>query len=169
MPSQLIGDDASVDAGFMNRLLSKAVIAFLVLPGTVAFAVPWWWLRPRAPTKFGMIGGLVIAIGVLLLLWCVRDFYVAGRGTLAPWAPPEKLVISGLYRRSRNPMYIGVLIVLCGWALGFRSRALAIYALVVMLGFHLRVVSGEEPWLARRHGDQWERYKATVPRWFGPL
>ena len=152
----------------MHRLLLKAVIAFLVLPGTVAFAVPWW-LRPRGATEFGMIGGLVIAIGVLLLLWCVRDFYVAGRGTLAPWAPPEELVISGLYRRSRNPMYIGVLIVLWGWALGFRSRALAIYALVVMLGFYLRVVFGEEPWLARRHGDRWERYKAAVPRWFGPL
>jgi protein-S-isoprenylcysteine O-methyltransferase Ste14 len=153
----------------MSNLFLKAVIAFLVLPGTVAFAVPWWLLRPRAPTNFATLGALVIAIGVGILLWCVRDFYVAGRGTLAPWAPPESLVVNGLYRWSRNPMYIGVLIVLWGWALGFRSGALALYALLVMLSFHLRVVLGEEPWLARRHGGQWEHYKIAVPRWFGPL
>jgi hypothetical protein len=76
-------------------------------------------------------------------------------------------VTVGLYRVSRNPMYVGVLLLLWGWALGFRSRALAIYALIVMLGFHLRVVFGEEPWLAQRHGEEWDRYRATVPRWFG--
>ena len=53
-----------------------------------------------------------------------------------------------------------------GWALGFHSRSLAIYAFGVMLAFHLRVVFGEEPWLARTHGEKWERYKAEVPRWF---
>ena len=112
---------------------------------------------------------MLLSVGLVLLLWCVRDFYVAGKGTLAPWAPPEYLVTVGLYRVSRNPMYVGVLIVLWGWAIGFHSRGLATYALVFMLGFHLRVVFGEEPWLARRHGEQWERYKASVPRWFGPL
>jgi protein-S-isoprenylcysteine O-methyltransferase Ste14 len=64
-------------------------------------------------------------------------------------------------------MYVAVLLVLWGWALGFRSRSVAIYALVVMVAFHLRVVVGEEPWLARRHGEQWVRYKAQVPRWLG--
>jgi len=153
----------------MSKLFLKAVIAFLVLPGTVAFAVPWWLLRPRVPTDFTTLGGLVLAIGVGILLWCVRDFYVAGRGTLAPWAPPESLVVCGLYRWSRNPMYIGVLFVLWGWALGFRSGVLAVCALLVMLSFHLRVVFGEEPWLARRHGGQWEHHKGAVPRWFGAL
>jgi protein-S-isoprenylcysteine O-methyltransferase Ste14 len=131
--------------------------------------VPWWLLRPRPLTNFGPPGWPVLAIGVGILLWCVRDFYVAGRGTLAPWAPPESLVVRGLYRWSRNPMYIGVLIVLWGWALGFRSGALAVYALLVMLAFHLRVVFGEEPWLAGRYGGQWQHYKRAVPRWFGPL
>jgi protein-S-isoprenylcysteine O-methyltransferase Ste14 len=126
-------------------------------------------LRPREPRNLGILGALLIAIGVALVLWCVRDFYVAGRGTLAPWAPPEHLVVIGLYRWSRNPMYIGVSVVLWGWALGFRSGALAVYALFVMLAFQLRVVFAEEPWLARRHGGQWERYKCMVPRWFGPL
>jgi protein-S-isoprenylcysteine O-methyltransferase Ste14 len=112
---------------------------------------------------------MVLAVGVVLLLWCVRDFYSAGRGTLAPWSPPEHLVVIGLYRWSRNPMYIAVLLVLWGWALGYQSPSLGAYALAMMIAFHLRVVLGEEPWLARHHGLQWSQYQATVPRWFGPL
>ena len=94
---------------------------------------------------------------------------MSGRGTLAPWSPPQTLVVTGLYRFSRNPMYVAVILILWGWAAGFQSRGLAIYALAVMLGFHLRVVFGEEPWLAGRYGQQWDRYRASVPRWFGPL
>lgn len=152
----------------INGLLWRAVLAFLVLPGTIAFLVPLFLLRPTGPYQsFDVLGLVPLSLGVGLLLWCVREFYVAGKGTLAPWAPPQKLVATGLYRFSRNPMYIAVLLVLFGWALGFRSRTLAIYALVVMLAFHLRVVFGEEPWLARTHGEEWFRYKARVPRWFG--
>jgi protein-S-isoprenylcysteine O-methyltransferase Ste14 len=106
-----------------------------------------------------------LAAGVGLLLWCVREFYVTGRGTLAPWAPPQELVETGPYRFSRNPMYIAVLLLLCGWALGFRSRTLVLYAVTVMFAFQLRVVLYEEPWLARTHGETWTLYKARVPRW----
>ena len=112
-------------------------------------------------------GVAVLMAGVVLLLWCVRDFYVAGKGTLAPWAPPQQLVSVGLYRVSRNPMYIAVLLILAGWTLAFRSRGLAVYTIAMMLAFHLRVVFGEEPWLARRYGRGWERYAARVPRWLG--
>ena len=73
----------------------------------------------------------------------------------------------GLYRMSRNPMYIAVILVLAGWAIGFHSPYLAIYALVIAIGFHLRVVFNEEPWLARTHGEKWSRYKERVPRWLG--
>jgi protein-S-isoprenylcysteine O-methyltransferase Ste14 len=147
-------------------LFWRALVAFLVLPGVVAFAVPLWWLAPRG-RSFDMLGLLPLGLGVVLLLWTVRDFYVAGRGTLAPWAPPEDLVVVGLYRVSRNPMYIAVIIVLAGWAVGFHSPSLGIYALVIAVGFHLRVVFGEEPWLARTHGEKWSRYKERVPRWLG--
>ena len=141
-------------------------MAFLVLPGTVAFLVPLLFLSPGIHNQsFDFLGLIPLVLGTILLLWCVREFYVAGRGTLAPWAPPQKLVVTGLYRYSRNPIYIAVGLVLCGWALVFRSRALTVYALVVMLAFHLRVVLGEEPWLARTHGEQWVKYKAKVPRW----
>jgi protein-S-isoprenylcysteine O-methyltransferase Ste14 len=142
-----------------------AVIAFLVLPGTIAFAVPWL-LRP-APGQLHVAGISVLVTGIVLLMWCVRDFYVAGRGSLAPWAPPKRLVVVGLYRMSRNPMYIAVLIILCGWATAFASPSLWIYAAVVAIAFHLRVTLAEEPWLARTHGAQWAAYRARVPRWLG--
>lgn len=152
----------------MNGLLARAVLAFLLLPGTVAFVVPVLLLRRGGSGSFFCaLGCIPLGFGVVLLLWCVREFYVAGRGTLAPWAPPRELVVTGLYRCSRNPMYIAVLLVLWGWALGFRSGLLAVYAVVVMLAFHLRVVFYEEPWLARTHGEKWMHYKALVPRWFG--
>jgi protein-S-isoprenylcysteine O-methyltransferase Ste14 len=143
----------------------SAVIAFLVLPGTVAFLVPWL-LRPVGE-RVNSVGIPLLVAGVGLLLWCVRDFYVAGRGSLAPWAPPERLVIIGLYRLSRNPMYVAVLVVLCGWAIIFASRTLWIYAVCVGVAFHLRVIFGEEPWLARTHGADWAMYRAHVPRWIG--
>lgn len=147
-----------------NGLRWRAFLAFLILPGTFAFLVPLLLPRP-AGGSFDVLGLAPLSFGAVLLLWCVREFYVAGKGTLAPWAPPQELVTTGVYRLSRNPMYIAVVLVLCGWALGFRSRLLAIYALVVMVVFHLRVVFGEEPRLARTHGDAWARYKARVPRW----
>ena len=151
----------------MNGLLWRAVLAFLLLAGAVAFLVPWLLLGPGASPFFDKLGSLPFGLGVVLLLWCVREFYVAGKGTLAPWAPPQKLVITGPYRISRNPMYIAVVLVLWGWALGTRSRSLVIYALAVMAAFHLRVVFGEEHWLARTHGEAWVNYKAQVPRWMG--
>jgi len=82
-----------------------------------------------------------------MLLWCVRDFYVSGKGTLAPWAPPERLV-------------------LLGWVISFGSLGLFVYTVIVATAFHLRVVFGEEPWLARTHGGEWERYVSRVSRWF---
>lgn len=151
----------------MNGLLVRAVLAFVACPGTVAFLVPWLLLRPGRPGPPARAGLVPLVVGIALLLWCVRDFYVAGKGTLAPWAPPRRLVVTGLYRYSRNPMYIAVVLILWGWALAFQSLALAIYALAIMLAFHLRIVLGEEPWLARTHGDTWAAYKARVPRWLG--
>ena len=151
-----------------NSLLWRAVFAFLALPGLVAFLGPWLLVDPAARGQgFDLPGLIPFIFGVILLLWCVRDFYVAGKGTLAPWSPPQNLVVSGLYRYSRNPMYIAVVLILWGWALGFRSRSVVVYAVVVMPAFHLRVVFGEEPWLARTHGDAWMNYKSRVPRWFG--
>jgi protein-S-isoprenylcysteine O-methyltransferase Ste14 len=152
----------------VSKLFWKAAFASLALPGTVAFAAPLLFLK-LSPRQLSMrpIGLGPLLAGLVLLLWCVREFCAAGRGTLAPWAPPQDLVVTGLYRLSRNPMYVAVVSILIGWAVLFHSWALAIYALAVSVGFHLRVVFGEEPWLARTYGEKWARYEAQVPRWFG--
>jgi protein-S-isoprenylcysteine O-methyltransferase Ste14 len=149
----------------VSNLLLKALFAFLALPGIVAFMLPWLF-RPRG-ASIHPEGIPAFTIGVIVLLWCVRDFYVAGRGTLAPWSPPRNLVTIGLYRFSRNPMYVGVLLILAGWALVFASRTLWQYAAVVAIGFHLRVVMFEEPWLRQTHGRAFDEYVARVPRWIG--
>jgi protein-S-isoprenylcysteine O-methyltransferase Ste14 len=151
----------------MNSLFVRAVFAFLALPGMVAFVIPLWFIVPRDRRITDAIGIIPLGLGIVLLLWCVREFYIAGRGTLAPWAPPRHLVMSGLYRYSRNPMYIAVTTILFGWALLFRSRSLAYYAILFMLVFVVRVMLAEEPFLARTYGEKWARYRSEVPRWFG--
>jgi protein-S-isoprenylcysteine O-methyltransferase Ste14 len=147
----------------------RALIAFLALPGIVAFAIPaiWLWGEGRLQRVEMPWGLVMLAAGTTGLLWCVRAFYVEGKGTLAPWAPPQNLVVTGPYRYSRNPMYVFVLLILLGWSAAFASRGLLGYAAFVGLAFHLRVVYGEEPWLARTHGAQWLEYARRVPRWLG--
>ena len=151
----------------MSSMFGKAVFAFVALPGMVAFVVPLTVFLPSPPVLLDRSGLVLVLLGVTLLLSTVREFYVAGRGTLAPWSPPDELVTTGLYSFSRNPMYVAVVLVLLGWAALFHSVALLIYAVAIAAAFHLRVVFGEEPWLAQTHRGSWSRYSAQVPRWFG--
>jgi protein-S-isoprenylcysteine O-methyltransferase Ste14 len=147
-------------------MLGRAVVAFLALPGVVAIAVPVA-IGLYAPYRPGYIP-LAIALllsGTLLLLWCVREFYLRGRGTLAPWAPPQRLVTTGPYRFSRNPMYLGVITILLGWSALWASLALVVYAGAVLCAFHLRVLLSEEPWALHQFGAEWRDYAARVPRW----
>jgi protein-S-isoprenylcysteine O-methyltransferase Ste14 len=149
-------------------MLLRAILAFVFLPGIVAFLVPvglglYWGSSLRYP----FAGALLVGAGTLLLLACVREFYVAGRGTLAPWSPPKHLVTSGPYRYSRNPMYLGVLTILVGWATLWSSSDLVIYAAAVLIAFVLRVRLHEEPWALRTFGEQWQAYRGRVPRWLG--
>jgi len=147
-------------------MLLRALLAFL-LPGIVAFGLPVLWLQSQAAWQVqSPLGCVVLALGTAGLLACVIDFYRRGRGTLAPWSPPQRLVTGGLYRFSRNPMYISVLLILVGWAWAFGQPALWGYAACVSLAFQLRVVLGEEPWLAQRHGQAWADYASRVRRWF---
>lgn len=148
-------------------MFARAVIAFLAMPGIVALAAPLW-MGMRKMARDGVFhpaGLLPLLAGLSLLLWCVYDFYVSGRGTLAPWSPPRHLVTGGLYRFTRNPMYLAVLLMLAGWSLTFWSPMLAIYTGIMIVGFHLRIVFGEEPWLARTYGERWNEYRVRVPRW----
>lgn len=144
----------------------RALFAFLACPGIVALALPLFWLFSDPKTRLVQPFGLVpLGLGAAALLWCVRDFYVIGEGTLAPWDPTKRLVVLGLYRYTRNPMYIAVSLMLAGWAISFVSTGLLIYLLTVMTAFELRVVYGEEPWLLLTHGEDWVTYTSRVPRW----
>jgi protein-S-isoprenylcysteine O-methyltransferase Ste14 len=146
-------------------MFARALFAFLALPGIVAFLIPIWFIRGDGNRLVQPVGLIVMALGTGLLLWCVRDFYVAGKGTLAPWSPPKNLVVVGLYRWSRNPMYVAVVTILLGWALAFGSRDIGWYALFMAFVFLVRVMVFEEPWLERTHGQPFRDYRARVRRW----
>jgi len=108
-------------------MLWRALFAFLVLPGIVAFAFPLALLGERLNTFSPRpLGLLSLFAGVIVLVWCTVVFYVSGRGTLAPWSPPQQLVVVGPYRFSRNPMYVGVTLILSGWAVLFWSPTLMV-------------------------------------------
>ncbi|HEY2531928.1 MAG TPA: isoprenylcysteine carboxylmethyltransferase family protein [Xanthobacteraceae bacterium] len=147
-------------------MLIRAIAAFVALPGVVAFALPITiGISAGGTVRFIAFAAVPLSLGIFLLSWCVREFYVVGRGTLAPWDPPQRLVTTGPYRISRNPMYIGVVTILVGWSTLWDSRTLVIYTVLFLCGFHLRVLLFEEPWAARQFGAQWETYRARVPRW----
>ncbi|RIL05392.1 MAG: isoprenylcysteine carboxylmethyltransferase family protein [Proteobacteria bacterium] len=148
----------------------RSLLFTLVLPGTIAVYVPWAIARATGATLAGAaawrwLGLAPLAAGLAIYAWCVADFALAGRGTPAPIDPPRELVVRGLYRRTRNPMYVGVLCVLAGEAWLLASPAHALWTGAVGALFHAFVVGYEEPSLRRRFGPAYERYCAAVPRW----
>ena len=100
-----------------------------------------------------------------MYLWCALDFTFTGKGTPAPVDPPKELVRRGLYRYVRNPMYLGITILLFGEALLWESSVLFTYTAVVFLSFYLFVILYEEPLLRRKFGESYQRYCELVPRW----
>lgn len=149
----------------------KTLIFTVLVPGTVAVLVPYRLVSsPTARAtlaigSFRYLGAVLIAIGVLIYLWCAWDFTFAGKGTPAPIDPPKELVVRGLYRYVRNPMYVGVLSILLGEAVAFEASVLFEYAGLVFLGFFAWVLIYEEPALRRKFGTSYKQYCRTVPRW----
>ncbi|RIH87255.1 methyltransferase family protein [Calidithermus roseus] len=146
----------------------KALLFTLVAPVTVVLWVPLWllgWSYPRPALLLQWLGLLPIALGAAVYLWCVWNFAARGQGTPAPIDPPKTLVVQGLYRWVRNPMYMGIGLVLMGETLLFGSGSLLLYTLLVLLTCHLFVILYEEPTLRRRFGQAYEDYCRTVPRW----
>ncbi len=112
------------------------------------------------------ISAMSLAVsGVFVLLRCVWDFFASGKGTLAPIDPPRHLVVRGLYRYTRNPMYNGVIAILVGEAWIFTSISVLEYAAVVLVAFHLFVVLYEEPVLEAQFRGSYVAYRRSVPRW----
>lgn len=151
------------------RLLLRNLLFTLAVPGTVAGYLPWLIVRGESgsPAQI-VVAGVLFAVGGAIYLRCVWDFARFGRGTPAPIDAPKRLVVRGLYRYTRNPMYLGVLTFLAGWAVLAATPAILAYGLGVALAFHLFVVGYEEPHLRRLFGAEYERYVARVARWLLP-
>ena len=144
----------------------KAVIAFLALPFWVVAVIPTIIINydPYRGNEV-MIGYLPLTVGLWVFFQCIRDFYVIGKGTLAPWSPPEKIVYVGFYRFLRNPMYVGIVLILCGLSFRFGSPLLGVYALFMAILFHVNLIFIEEPRLHKRFGNDWVEFIKKVPRW----
>lgn len=148
-------------------LLLKNLLFTVLVPGTVAVYVPLRIAEGRAVgSGWAVVAALPLyLLGAAIYAWCVWDFATFGRGTPAPIDAPRKLVVRGLYRHVRNPMYVGVLAVLLGHAVLFGSAVLLVYAACVGTAFHLFVRLYEEPHLERLFGDAYRAYRADVGRW----
>lgn len=149
-----------------------SAVFFVVAPAMVGGVVPRWLSRwQMAPPFFGWpwlraLGVALIAAGALVVLESFARFVLRGGGTPAPVAPPDRLVVSGLYRYVRNPMYVGVFAAIVGQALLFGATSLLGYAACVALAFHLFVLGYEEPALRGQFGAQYDEYCRRVPRWW---
>ncbi len=151
-----------------SRSIAGSAIFFAVAPGVVAGLVPYaltgWDAEPAAVVA-RVAGVLLIAAGVPVLVHAFARFVIEGAGTPAPVAPTEHLVVGGLYRYVRNPMYVAVLTVIVGQALLLHQPVLYAYAAAVGAAMVAFVRLHEEPALARRYGADYERYRRTVPGW----
>jgi len=150
------------------KLFLKNLLFTLFIPGTVAVYVPLLivgGLRITAGPIFLVLGAILLVTGTVIYLWTMWDFATAGRGTPLPIDAPKKLVVRGLYRYMRNPMYLGVLMVIIGWATFFADGWLFVYALGVGLAIYLFVVLYEEPKLRQQFGAEYDAYRQKVERW----
>lgn len=159
----------------MRKLTAAAGSAvFLVIaPGVVAGLVPWWLTQWRLgaayPLPVRVTGAVVTGAGAAALFLAFAQFAIEGRGTPAPPAPTEQLVVHGLYRHVRNPMYLAVLAVITGQAIMLGRPVLLGYAATVGAAFVAFVYGYEQPALARRYGAQYEAYRRAVPGWWPRL
>jgi protein-S-isoprenylcysteine O-methyltransferase Ste14 len=150
----------------------RALLFALVVPGTFAGWLPAYLAAADDGPRFvtgpaRWLGAPLVLLGWIALGWCFVDFVRRGRGTPNPLDPPRELVVAGLYRYTRNPMYVGALIAIAGVALLSGSRVLLFYSAAFWLFTHLFVLLYEEPALRRTFGASYDRYHASVPRWLG--
>ena len=148
-------------------LLLKNLLFTVAVPGTVAIWLPWYCARGAPPPdRSALLMALpLFAVGALIYTWTTVNFAVIGRGTPAPIDAPRVLVVQGPHRYVRNPMYLGVLTVVLGWVVAFRSLSLVLYLAAVAAAFHAAVLLVEEPALKRQFGASYAAYAAAVRRW----
>ena len=157
----------------MLSLYIKNLIFFILQPGLVVGLIPYLLIRHQFEAiineSLGLLdylGITLIVMGLIITLYCVYRFIVDGRGTLSPVHRTKALVVKGLYKYTRNPMYVGMLLVLMGEVLFAGSIRLLVYTIAVAVAFHLFVIFIEEPRLTRDFKADYLRYMNTVNRWF---
>jgi protein-S-isoprenylcysteine O-methyltransferase Ste14 len=153
-----------------SAVLGSALF-FVVAPCVLAGLVPWWITRWKfGPPLFGLevtraVGVLLILVGLPGLVDSFARFALQGLGTPAPVAPTKNLVVTGLYRYVRNPIYVAIVAIILGQSLLFGDWRLGLLGALSWLAFHLFVIAYEEPTLQRTFGPEYETYRANVPRW----
>lgn len=157
----------------MRSLALRNILFTILQPGIVAGVIPYYIAREDFQDAFaatfgiGQWMGIVLStIGAAITGYCIIEFATRGQGTLSPADPTQKLVTTGLYRYSRNPMYIGVTALLVGEAMFTQSLYLFVYSALVFAAFCTFVVVREEPRLHKSFGREYEMYRARVRRWF---
>ena len=152
-----------------------ALLFFFLAPGTVAGLLPWWISHGRLQpplfdqSGFRVLGAILIAAGLAPLLESFARFAWKGLGTPAPVFPTRHLIVSGFYRYVRNPMYLGVVVIVLGEAFLLGNAQLFTYAALVWFGFFLFVMLYEEPVLRAKFGEEYEVFCRNVPRWLPRL
>jgi len=158
----------------ITAVLGSALF-FVVAPTMLAGVIPWWISHWEfRPAFFGAeatrpAGLAFMLAGVPGILDSFARFALQGLGTPAPIAPPRHLVVSGLYRHVRNPIYVSVVAVILGQAVLFADWHLLGYGALLWLAFHIVVIADEEPTLRQSFGAEYESYLANVPRWLPRL
>jgi protein-S-isoprenylcysteine O-methyltransferase Ste14 len=154
----------------MRRAALGSALFLLVAPGVAAGLVPWlltgWDADGDVPTPLVIAGIVLVTAGAGALLHAFARFVIEGLGTPAPVAPPERLVVGGLYRWVRNPMYLAVAATIVGQALILGRPGLLLYALAFGAAVWAFVHFYEEPTLARRFGADYDAYRRAVPGWW---
>ncbi len=152
------------------RAAAGSLVFLVAAPGVVAALVPWlltgWDARDGWPPPLRLAGGVLVCAGIAALLEAFARFVVEGLGTPAPLAPTERLVVGGLYRYVRNPMYLAVGAIIVGQALVLGRQILLAYAAVFAAAVVAFVRGHEEPTLVRRYGGEYDAYRRAVPAWW---
>ena len=155
----------------LGAILGSALF-FVAAPCVMGGLIPWWitrWDMQPGPEALRYLGAALIVLALPGLVDSFVRFAVQGLGTPAPVAPTQSLVVTGLYRYTRNPMYVAVAGVIFGQALLFASPWLAVYGGAFWLICHIFVVMYEEPALAKQFPGDYPAYKKAVPRWLPRL
>ena len=152
-------------------LAIRNIVFFILQPGIVVGLIPYLMIRDNGggllqdltPGRIGAAG--LFLVGLWLLISCIIHFGREGKGTLSPLDPTQELVVSGPYRYSRNPMYVGVMAMLIAEAIYFREQVLWWYAAGFFIAFNLFIVLHEEPRLRKAFGNAYDEYCKSVRRW----